>query len=86
MVYTVFIEDFEHFGEPGASVYVLDAPGASEAQAAALALHCADGQRHRLADYVLTTRLGVTFCILGAPVHPADRDGASYTDTRSEAK
>ncbi len=86
MVYTVFIEDFERFGEPGTSVYVLDAPSASQAQADAVARYCVDEQRYDFADYTFTTRPQVTFSILGAPVHPADRDGASYTDTRSDAR
>ena len=83
MVYTVFIDDFERFGEPSTSVYVLEALDAEEAQANAVKRYCMEAERYDCADYTFTTRPQVTYCVLGTPVHCADRDGAAYTDMRT---
>lgn len=83
MVYTVFIEDFEHFAEPSTSVYVLEAPNAHQAQADAVERYCAEQERHDSTTYTFTTRPKVIYCVSDAPVHDPDRDGAFYTDSRS---
>jgi hypothetical protein len=83
MVYTVSIDDFERLGERSTSVYVLEALNAEEAQANAVERYCTEAERHDRADYAFTTRPRVTYCVLGAPEHRADRDGAACTDSRT---